>query len=381
MKNIKQKFIVLFLFIVNAATAQKIIFSSSTNPNNPPDVQGGERIIQKLKKLNIQTQSLTLVSEMDVTELSFVYSAVVNNTVSMFYVKPPYKKGAQYKDEAFAMWGAIRDEFFGLELRNKGKIIGYPITDEFKTPNKSGAGQHFNAGSIYWSAATGANEIHGAIRDKWAALGWENSWLGFPKTAEILTSDGFGRYNNFEGGSIYFHPHLGTYAIPNMIKTVWEKEGKERGKLGYPLSDEIIKNNNSVQLFEFGAVISTKAGAYKTIFNSLRGSNGLYTKWKETGGVNSYLGDLVTANKNYPKMYKYHFAEFEKGYIYEDGTKAFVIKKGPIFNYYASQGWEAGRLGLPIEDEKTTADGTIYQGFQNGTVYYTKALGAFERKL
>src|SRR5262249_42436113 len=39
-------------------------------------------------------------------------------------------------------------------------------------------------GSIYWTPGTGAHEVHGIIRDKWAALGWERSYLGYPITDE-----------------------------------------------------------------------------------------------------------------------------------------------------------------------------------------------------
>lgn len=308
--------------------------------------------------------------------------------------------------QAYAVWGDILNEYISLMQgeSKKGKdgrltsvnqkyFLGAPISDEFKTPQKSGRGQHFEGGSIYWSQPTGAHEVHGAILEKWKALGWENSFLGFPVTDETSTPDGFGRFNFFEGGAIYFHPNLGTFAVPKMIADVWKKEGWEKGKLGYPVSDEIIKNNNSVQYFEFGAVLSTKAGPYQTIYNSSRNTRGLYTKWRETGGVDSYLGDLVTPNRNYPKIRISQFAEFQKGFIYEsfvnqansnlDKEDAFVIHKGPIFDYYASKKWEQGYLGLPISDEfssKKSTEETRGQKFQGGTVYFTKSLGAFEKK-
>lgn len=352
-------------------------------------------IVEKANQLNLRP--VTSNYEVNYQPLSheaggnFAYFINFSDNTAAVYCKST-------SDKAFAVWGAIYDKYTGLltgdiikEKNGRGKTVnqkyflGAPTSDEFKTPNKNGAGQHFEGGSIYWSPNTGAHEVHGAIKDKWAALGWENSFLGFPKTDETATPDGFGRFNFFEGGAIYYHPHLGTYAIPNMIIETWKKEGWEKGKLGYPISDEIIKNNNSVQLFEFGAVISTKASPYKVIFNSE--TNGLYTKWKLTGGVDSYLGDLVTANKNYPKWFRYHFAEFQNGFIYENPKlvvngkiTAFVIKKGPIFNYYAKKGWEAGALGFPISDEATASDGSLYQNFENGTIYYTKALGAFETK-
>jgi uncharacterized protein with LGFP repeats len=101
----------------------------------------------------------------------------------------------------------------------------------------------------------------------------------------------------------------------------------------------------------------------------------------------------VTPNRNYPKIKVSQFAEFQKGFIYESYVKqanssydkedAFVILKGPIFDYYASQKWEQGHLGLPISDvlsSKKDSDDSQMQRFQGGTIYYTKSLGVFEKK-
>lgn len=313
--------------------------------------------------------------------------------------------GVYFKDgnaEAYAVWGDIYKVYAyfldgdikkgkdgRITVSNRQLFIGAPTGDQFKTPQKDGAGQHFEGGSLYWSAKTGTHEVHGNIRDKWKALGWENSFLGFPVTNETATPDGYGKFNFFEGGCIYYHPNLGTFAVPKMIAEVWKKEGWEKGKLGYPISDEIIKNNNSIQKFEFGAVISTKSGAYQVIYNSEKNKRGLYTKWLETGAENSYLGDLVTPNRSYPKNPYQYFAEFQKGYIYESFIKgtnnvdAFVIRKGPIFDYYVSKKWEQGYLGLPISDEmssKKSVEELREQAFQGGVIYYTQSMGAFEKK-
>jgi uncharacterized protein with LGFP repeats len=357
-------------------------------------------VIEKGEKLGlrpISNAALTLVVfEGDNRAFSKNYNG---NTCAIYLKDAP---GAQ----PYAVWGEIYNQYTSMMMGESKKgsdgrlrsineklFLGAPVSDEFKTPQKKGAGQHFEGGSIYWSQPTGAHEVHGAIRDKWKALGWENSFLGFPVTDEMTTPDGFGRFNFFEGGAIYFHPHLGTFAVPKMIAEVWKKEGWEKGKLGYPVSDEMIKNNNSVQYFEFGAVISTKGSLYRTICNSSRNTRGLYSKWRETGGIDSYLGDLVTPNRNYPKIRMYQFAEFQKGFIYESYVKqpgstydkedAFVILKGPIFDYYASKKWEQGYLGLPISDEvssKKSTEEVRAQQFQGGTIYVTKSLGAFEKK-
>ncbi|WP_298155041.1 hypothetical protein [Flavobacterium sp.] len=366
--------------------------SAQAGKSKLPD-DARQQIIGKAKKLNLKSDDGFTINYQPLSvadDGKFEYYALFSNGNASVFCKPGAK-------EAFAVWGDILMAYNKLmtgdvvkdkngkgrgHLENQNFILGAPVSDEFRTPNKEGAGQHFEGGSIYWSPGTGAHEIHGAIKDKWAALGWENSFLGFPVTDEKPTPDGYGRFNFFEGGAIYFHPHLGTFAIPKGIIEIWKREGWEKGKLGYPVGDEIVKNNNSVQYFEFGAVISVKAGPYQVIFNSMRSTYGLYTKWKATGGVDSYLGDLVTPNKNYPKMYRYYFAEFQKGFIYENpnASNAFVIKKGPFFDYYASKKWETGYLGLPVSDEIPSRDNFTIQKFEGGTIIYNPSTGAYEKK-
>ena len=349
------------------------------------------KIIEKAKQLKLKPADNYQINYQPLSATDdgkFVYCMFFSNFDAAVYCKSE-------TSNAYAVWGDIFAKYSkfltgdspkklerGATNINQKYFLGAPTSDEFRTPNKNGAGQHFEGGSIYWSPATGAHEVHGAIKDKWASLGWENSFLGFPTTDETTTPDGFGRFNFFEGGAIYYHPHLGTFAVPKMIAEVWKKEGWEKGKLGYPVSDEIIKNNNSVQYFEFGAAISTKASPYKVIYNSFRANYGLYTKWRATGGIDSYLGDLITPNKNYPKMFKYHFVEFQNGFIYENPgvSNAFVIKKGPFFDYYASKKWETGYLGLPISDEIPSRDNFTIQKFEGGTILYNPTTGAFEKK-
>ena len=45
-------------------------------------------------------------------------------------------------------------------------------------------------GSIYWTASTAAHEVQGAVRAKWASLGWERSCLGYPITDTAKTPTG-----------------------------------------------------------------------------------------------------------------------------------------------------------------------------------------------
>jgi glucose/arabinose dehydrogenase len=57
-------------------------------------------------------------------------------------------------------------------------------------------------GAIYWSAATGAHEVHGPILDKYRTRGGPHSCLGFP-TSDVARVPG-GLRSRFTGGSITY---------------------------------------------------------------------------------------------------------------------------------------------------------------------------------
>ncbi|RSD15841.1 LGFP repeat-containing protein, partial [Amycolatopsis eburnea] len=62
---------------------------------------------------------------------------------------------------------------------------------------------HFSLGhSIYYTVATGAHAVKGEIRKRWAALGWERSYLRYPTSDEYVVN---GVYrSDFQGGYITF---------------------------------------------------------------------------------------------------------------------------------------------------------------------------------
>lgn len=137
--------------------------------------------------------------------------------------------------------------------------FGYPLTDQRYAANGLGQCSHFQHGSIYWHPETGAREVHGEIRNKWAFLGWERSYLGFPRTDESPAKDAIGRYNHFQGGTIYWAPGVGAYAMDRKIQREWEQQGGELCYLGYPLSDtttSYITNEEplTVSTFQGGAI-------------------------------------------------------------------------------------------------------------------------------
>jgi uncharacterized protein with LGFP repeats len=106
---------------------------------------------------------------------------------------------------------------------------GCPASATNDSPDGTGRFNHFTGGSIYWTPATGAHEVHGAIRDKWAALGWERGVAGYPLTDETTTPDGAGRFNHFTGGSIYWTPATGAHEVYGAMmptETFWSSAAR-----------------------------------------------------------------------------------------------------------------------------------------------------------
>ncbi|HEY7308923.1 MAG TPA: hypothetical protein VH643_06090 [Gemmataceae bacterium] len=136
---------------------------------------------------------------------------------------------------------AIDDKY--AALGGPHGFLGQPFdvgagSNEMPTADGKGRCRDFEHGSIYWSPQTGACEVHGDIRIKWAQLGGERGFLGFPLTDELGTPDGRGRFNHFQGGSIYWTPQTGAHEVHGAIREKWASMGWERSRLGFPISDE-----------------------------------------------------------------------------------------------------------------------------------------------
>jgi hypothetical protein len=108
-----------------------------------------------------------------------------------------------------AVIGAIEQKY--LALGGCGSLLGVPITEERGTPDGIGRYSVFAEGSIYWTPALGAHEVHGRIRDAWADAGWEAGALGYPISDEYAVPGG--RRSDFEHGSITWTADTDTSAI------------------------------------------------------------------------------------------------------------------------------------------------------------------------
>jgi hypothetical protein len=121
--------------------------------------------------------------------------------------------------------------------------------------------------SIYWHPDTGANQVGGRIRDKWRDFGWETGNLHYPTTRERVTPQRPGAFNHFQGGSVYWSPNTDAHQIWGMVRDQWGAAGWENSPYGFPKTDEYVNQEYSDgfrQDFENGSiqVIDMKVPAY-----------------------------------------------------------------------------------------------------------------------
>jgi uncharacterized protein with LGFP repeats len=258
-------------------------------------------------------------------------------------------------------------------------VLGNPIIDETTTPDTIGRFNYFSNGwAIYWTPVTGAWSIHGAILDHWAAMSWERSVLGYPITDESGTPDGIGRFNHFlNNGSIYWTPATGAHEVHGAIRAKWSSLGWERSVLGYPVMDESVTPNR-IGHFNFfsshGAIYWTGPTGAQSIHGAI------LDKWGKLGWENSVLGFPATDESGTPDGVG-RFNHFSlAGSIYWTPTTGASEIHGANRDRWASLGWERSALGYPVTDETITPDGVgRFNHFSlAGSIYWTPTTEAHE---
>ena len=166
---------------------------------------------------------------------------------------------------SFTVLGAIEQKW--LALGGPGGFLGNPISNEGPTLDGTGRAQTFANGTISWHPAIGAHEVHGAILARWLQLGREQ--FGYPITDETTCPDQAGRFNHFRAlqlpgtpdCSIYWSPASAVYEVYGAIRAKWASLGWERSVLGYPIESEHDQaGGGRTQRFQNGVITWTAGG-------------------------------------------------------------------------------------------------------------------------
>jgi uncharacterized protein with LGFP repeats len=239
----------------------------------------------------------------------------------------------------------------------------YPVGDGFA--------QNFTGGKIFFTPATGAHLLFGAILDKYQALGGPaDGDLGFPtidEVAGLLGPDS--RVSTFSASdkpAIFWTPDTGAWVVRGAINAAWDKLGGSGGTLGAPTGDETYDGDVVSQKFTGGTVSYNNATKVFTtdppdLAANLAGvevpsdaTTAINQAWRAAGGLNGELGARQGAQ--YSVGDNGAAQDYARGKIfYSPATGAHAVT-GAILSKYDALGGAKSDLGLPIGTE---ADGGV----------------------
>lgn len=235
-------------------------------------------------------------------------------------------------------------------------------------PLSGGWATRFGGGAVYWSAGSGAHEVHGGILDKYVIFGGPGSPLGFPMTDEHGAAAG-GVFNFFQRGAIFHRADLGTFEVHGGIYQAWDRFRREVGLLGYPTADERGIPGGAVGAFERGAMYWSPATDAREVHG------GILAEYGPFGGPASPLGYPVT--DEHPALGGGRFNFFQGGAIFWRADLGAREVHGGIYHAYDRLGRETGVLGYPVAHEEAAPGGRVGR-FERGRIYWSPPTDAHE---
>jgi uncharacterized protein with LGFP repeats len=306
------------------------------------------------------------------------------------------------------------------ELGGASGFLGKVVVPERANSDRRGRVARYEGGNIYWTATTGAHEVHGRILAEFSNQAGVNGPLKYPTSDTRRARDGKSSYSNFENGRIYDRGSAGVVTILKPHFTKHEEFGGVYGVLGYPRENartsrdgkSRYQNFEKGRIYQQGSRVTEIHGAVFTLHESLRGVYGQLkypvtdldpvgdrrgkAQWFEGGivfyspttGAHALWGkvlDRFAANGNVRGYLRYPtseptavgdgrgtFATFERGHIYASTTTGgFQVHGAVLTAYLDTYGGPTGTLGYPLSDlDPAGTSGGRFQRFEGGTLQF-----------
>lgn len=237
-----------------------------------------------------------------------------------------------------------------------------------KRPLTRAAGQTCK---VFWPSPY---QVCGAILERYEVIGGPVSWLGLPKSNELVNPDGVGRRSEFLGGNIYWHPSHGAHSVAPDAAKQWNTLGYETGRLGYPVGEAFSTSTPLIygQRYSGGDIY----------YSPLTGGavwGDIKARYDQLGGANHPIGVPITNEIENTDSYRY--TNFSNGTMSWRGTD-----RATRFMYFNTQkvwdalGRETGEYGFPSGDEVAREPGVFHTvPFEDrGTISWSSVYGARE---
>lgn len=150
--------------------------------------------------------------------------------------------------------GPVKQSVRGVDWESQGNGVFY--YDGARAWNDGLFHDFWYLDAVLGNVAPAVNEID-------AELARAKAWIGARKTGELDTAVPGGKYSDFVGGRIYWHPRVRSdkkigdraVTVPNHILESYNRVGSSAGPLGLPVERHaVIQGVGDVQAFERGVI-------------------------------------------------------------------------------------------------------------------------------
>ena len=275
-------------------------------------------------------------------------------------------------------------------------VLGAKQGDVYAVGN--GFAQNFAGGKVFFTPATGARAMYGAVLDKYESLGGPGgSDLGFPLINEVPDLAGpDSRVSTFSAPDkpvIFWTPDHGAFVVRGAMKAAWDKLGSSGGVLGVPVGDETYDGELATQPFSSGKVSWNRVTkTFTTVPPELAGrltglqvpsrshrghQHGLAGGWRRRRPAGRQAG------RKYPVGPDGIAQDFAGGKVFfSPATGANAVEGDILAKYESLGGPPCSDLGFPTANE---ADGSITPASRISTfsvpgkpvIFWTPDHGAF----
>ncbi|MEN2738049.1 hypothetical protein ABCS02_09675 [Microbacterium sp. X-17] len=266
---------------------------------------------------------------------------------------------------AWETYGDIRKLWAAQGFENGA--LGYPTAAPVNTPGL--AYQTFQGGTIGWSSAGGAFPVTGDINTRWIATGATTGPLGAPVAAVVCAGDNSSCVQVFQSGRISWTPSAGAIATSGPVDALWQKNGGASGTLGAPTAAAVTASGASSQTFQNGSI------GWSSASGAIIVTGDISARWVATGAAGGPLG-APTAPQACGTKNNGCYQNFQNGAISWTSATGAWETTGDLRSYWGSQGYENGALGYPTAAPVSSPTGS-YQSFQGGTAaWFSGGTGA-----
>jgi uncharacterized protein with LGFP repeats len=261
-----------------------------------------------------------------------------------------------------------------------------------------GFARDFAYGKMFFTSATGARAMSGAVLDKYEDLGGPAGGdLGFPTIDEVPGLAGHGsRVSTFSASDkpvIFWAPEHGAFVVRGAINAAWDKLGSSTGVLGVPVSDETYDGEVATQVFSAGRVSWNRlTKAFTTVPPEfaqqltavqvpLDPTAAISMAWRATGGISGPLG--AKQGEQYPVGGDGLVQNFAGGKVFFSPTTGANAVESDILAKYESLGGPVGSdLGFPTANEsnggiKPASRASTFSAADKAVIFWTPDHGAF----